>query len=114
NFDVPVQPALCLLVTVISRPTPTRVIIDAGRKTLDPSNLPPEVVGFDGIASMAFSAEHGVIELVEPNEDMCVGDRLKLNIGYSDQVVHLHEQMFVLRGDEINAVWPTLARGRLQ
>ncbi|HWV34077.1 MAG TPA: alanine racemase [Thermomicrobiales bacterium] len=114
DLEVPVIPALGVLVTVTSRPTPTRIIIDAGRKTLDPSNVVPEVVGLDGVTGMSFSAEHGTITLDQPNDDIRVGDRLRLNIGYSDQAVHLHEQMFLLKGDEIDAVLPTLARGRLQ
>jgi D-serine deaminase-like pyridoxal phosphate-dependent protein len=109
-----VSPALALIVTVTSRPTPTRIIIDAGRKSLDPSNVLPDVVGLDNVIGRSFSAEHGTIELSAPNSDVRVGDRLRLNIGYSDQAVHLHEQMFVIKGDEIDAVWPTLARGRLQ
>lgn len=114
DLDVPVTPALSMLVSVTSRPTPTRIIIDSGRKSVDPSNLPPEAVGLDRVESMSFSAEHGTINLNVANNDIRVGDRLRLNIGYSDQVVHLHEQLFVLKGDEIDAIWPTLARGRLQ
>jgi len=114
DLDVQVTPALSVLVTVTSRPTPDRIIVDAGRKTLDPSNLAPEVVGLEGVAKLAFSAEHGIIHLGGPNDAIRVGDRLRLNIGYSDQVVHLHEQHFVIDGDTIDAVWPTLARGRLQ
>ncbi len=114
DLAVPVEPALSLLVTVTSRPTPDRIIIDAGRKSIDPSNMVPEVVGLDGVAGLAFSAEHGIIRLDGPNDTVSVGDRLRLNIGYSDQVVHLHEQHFLVDGDEIDAVWPTLARGRLQ
>lgn len=114
SLDVPVQPALSVLVTVTSRPTPDRIIIDSGRKTIDPSSSVPEPVGLEGIARMAFSAEHGIIDLDGPNDCLKAGDRLRLNIGYSDQVVHLHEQLFVVAGDEIDAVWPTYARGRLQ
>lgn len=114
DLDVPVEPALSLLVTVTSRPSPDRIIVDAGRKSIDPSNLAPEVVGLEGVAGLAFSAEHGLVHLDGPNEAVRIGDRLRLNVGYSDQVVHLHEQLFVVDGDEIEAVWPTLARGRLQ
>jgi D-serine deaminase-like pyridoxal phosphate-dependent protein len=114
NLNVPVQPALSLLVTVTSRPTPERIIFDAGRKTVDPSGKVPEVIGLDGVTSLAFSAEHGTIHLDGPNSEVRVGDRLRLNIGYSDQVVHLHEHLFVIDGECVDAVWPTLARGRLQ
>lgn len=114
DLDVPVKPALSLLVTVTSRPAADRIIIDAGRKSIDPSSMAPEVVGLDGVAGLAFSAEHGIIRLDGPNDAVRVGDRLRLNVGYSDQVVHLHEQHFVVNGERIEAVWPTLARGRLQ
>jgi D-serine deaminase-like pyridoxal phosphate-dependent protein len=114
DLGVPVQPALSLLVTVTSRPAPDRIIVDAGRKTVDPSNLAPEVVGLEGVASVGFSAEHGTIRLEGPSDAVRVGDRLRLNIGYSDQVVHLHEHLYVVHEGCIEAVWPTLARGRLQ
>lgn len=114
GLDVPVQPALSLLVTVTSRPAPDRIIVDAGRKSVDPSAVPPEVVGLDGVAGLAFSAEHGTIRLEGPNACVKVGDRLRLNIGYSDQVVHLHEHLYVVKDGCIDAIWPTQARGRLQ
>jgi len=114
DLDVPVKPALSLLVTVTSRPAPDRIIFDAGRKSIDPSARVPEAVGVDGVTGMSFSAEHGTIRLEAPNDCIKVGDRLRLNVGYSDQVVHLHEHLYVVREQEIDAVWPTAARGRLQ
>jgi len=114
DLDVPVQPALSLIATVTSRPNPERIIIDTGRKSVDPSNVEPEVVGLDNVARQSFSAEHGNITLNAPNTEVKIGDRLRLNIGYSDQVVHLHEHLYVLDGEVIDAVWPTSARGRLQ
>jgi D-serine deaminase-like pyridoxal phosphate-dependent protein len=114
DLDVPVRPALSMIVTVTSRPTPDRIIFDAGRKSVDPSNVVPEIVGLHDVASLSFSAEHGTATLTAPNETIRVGDRLRLNIGYSDQVVHLHEQLFIVDAGRIEAVWPTLARGRLQ
>jgi D-serine deaminase-like pyridoxal phosphate-dependent protein len=114
DLGVPVHPALSMLVTVTSRPTPYRIIIDAGRKSVDPSHVVPEVIGLQDVTSLAFSAEHGTVELSTPNTDVKVGDRLRLNVGYSDQAVHLHEQLIVLNGETIDAVWPTYARGRLQ
>lgn len=114
DLDVPLQPALSMLVTVTSRPTQERIIFDAGRKSVDPSNVVPEIVGLDDVASLSCSAEHGTAHLSAPNDRIRVGDRLRLNIGYSDHVVHLHEHLFVVDGDRIEAVWPTLGRGRLQ
>ena len=113
SLGVPVEPALSITVTVTSRPSPTRVIVDAGRKTVDPSNVPPVVVGLDDVASIGLSAEHGNITLTQPSELPRIGDTLTLLIGYSDQAVHLHEQIHAVRNGRIVAVWPTLARGRL-
>lgn len=113
SLDVPVEPALSIRVTVTSRPSATRVIIDAGRKTVDPSNVPPIVAGLDNVASIGLSAEHGTITLTEPSGSPCVGDTLTLLVGYSDQAVHLHEQIHAARDGRIVAVWPTLARGKL-
>jgi D-serine deaminase-like pyridoxal phosphate-dependent protein len=113
NLEIPVQPALSIMVTVTSRPTPTRVLIDAGRKTVDPSNVPPVPLGVGEGAMIALSAEHGNIALEAPCDAPRVGDHLSLLVGYSDQAVHLHEQMYAVRNGIVSAVWPTLARGKL-
>lgn len=76
-----------------------RIIFDAGRKTVGPSNL---------------SAGHGTIRLATANHCLRIGNHLRLTIRHRDKVVHLHEQPFAGDGDEIDAVWPTQARGRLQ
>jgi len=113
-LNVPVEPALSLVVTVTSRPTPRRIIVDAGRKSIDPSARPPEVVGIEGVVSVALSAEHGTITLDHDAEAPRMGDRVTLHVGYSDQAIHLHEQLLVARHDRLIAIWPTLTRGRLQ
>lgn len=114
GLDVPVEPALSLVVTVTSRPTPRRIIFDAGRKTVDPSNVAPSPVGIEGVVSVALSAEHGSIKLDRDLETPRVGDRLMLQIGYSDQAIHLHENLYIAREGRLVAIWPTLTRGRLQ
>jgi len=113
GLDVPVNPALSVRVTVTSRINPTRIIVDAGRKAVDPSNVPPIPVGLDNVESVVLSAEHGSIRLSEPNTEIRVGDQLSLLVGYSDQAVHLHEQIYATRGGKVAAIWPTLARGKL-
>ncbi len=114
DLGVPVEAALSLLVTVTSRPAENRIIVDAGRKAVDPSNRVPHAVGLDAVAGMAFSAEHGTIRLSEPAEAPRVGDRLEFQIGYHDQCVHLHERMFGLRDGVVETVLPVLGRGKLQ
>ena len=114
SLDVPVEAALSLVVSVSSRPAPRRIIVDAGRKSVDPSAHAPEVVGIDGVVSVAFSAEHGTIVLDRDAGSPRVGDRVTLHLGYSDQAVHLHDQLLVARNGRLIAIWPTLTRGKLQ
>ncbi|MGH2560627.1 MAG: DSD1 family PLP-dependent enzyme [Thermomicrobiales bacterium] len=114
SLDVPVEPALTILVGVTSRPAPNRIIIDAGRKTLDASGIPPTVRDLEGVTLIRFSAEHGNIAL---DHDACcprVGDRLVLDVGYHDGVVHLHDRFYGIRNGMVEVVWPIAARGRLQ
>jgi D-serine deaminase-like pyridoxal phosphate-dependent protein len=113
ELDAPVEPALTLLTQVTSRPAPDRIIIDAGRKSIDPSLRPPIAPDLDGVVGMGFSAEHGTIRLDRPNRDLRPGDRLALQVGYHDQAVHLHEALYAVRDGVIVAIWPTLARGKL-
>jgi D-serine deaminase-like pyridoxal phosphate-dependent protein len=113
-LESPVEPALTLMSTVTSRPTADRIVIDAGRRAIDPSQKPPVARDVDGVQSIRFSAEHGILTLDGPAEWPRVGDRLELEVNYTDQAVHLHESLFGIRDGVIAAVWPVACRGRMQ
>jgi len=110
----PVEAALTLLAGVVSRPAADRIVVDAGRKAIDPTLRVPRPRGIDGVRSIAFSAEHGTIALEGPAEAPRPGDRVLFDIGYHDQCVHLHEALYAVKDGVVVAVWPTLARGKLQ
>jgi len=114
NLGANVEPALSIMAQVVSRPRPDRILTDAGRKTVDPSNLPPIPQHIPPYKEQAFSAEHGKIVLAEPSDTPGVGDRIFYRVGYSDQCNHLHEYFYGVRGGIVEAIWPVLARGRLQ
>jgi D-serine deaminase-like pyridoxal phosphate-dependent protein len=114
ELGVPVDPALILLTQVVSRPTPDRIIVDAGHKTTDASLRRPKVRGLDGIVSQAYSAEHGRFTLDHATDTPRIGDRLELEIGYHDQTTHLHDVLYGVRGGLVETVWSVAARGRLQ
>ena len=109
-----VVPALSVLATVTSRPTTTRVIIDCGRKTIDPTACLPAVAEYPEIERMGFSAEHGTLHVPSPSDQPRVADRLTLQSGYSDQLCHLHEHIYGIRNGMVEVVWPVAGRGRLQ
>jgi D-serine deaminase-like pyridoxal phosphate-dependent protein len=114
HYDRP--PALTLLATVTSRPTATRLVIDAGRKAMSGDTALPEPLGLPQPLArpLRLSAEHATLELAAPSESPRVGDRLELLVGYGDTTVHLHEEIVALRGGRVEAVWPVTARGKLK
>lgn len=114
TFDANVETAMTLMAQVTSRPTPTRAIIDAGRKSIDPTTHPPLVKNLQVSGKIGLSAEHGTINLDAPSATPRPGDRVELLIGYSDQCTHLHEHFYGIRNGCVETVWPILARGKLQ
>jgi len=114
DFAVAHPYALTVMTTVTSRPTPTRIICDAGKKTMSSDAAGPQPLGLGPVRSARLSAEHGTIELESPSETPRVGDRLEWVVGYSDTTVHLHEEIYATRNGGIEAVWPILGRGKIR
>jgi D-serine deaminase-like pyridoxal phosphate-dependent protein len=108
--------ALTILATVTSRPTPTRIICDAGRKTMSGDSAPPRPLLPPGSehTRVGLSAEHATIELATPSDTPGVGDKLEFVVGYSDTTVFLHDELVATRDDRVEVVWPILGRGKLR
>ena len=106
--------ALTVLSTVTSRPTPTRIICDAGKKTMSGDSALPEALGLPQVLSLGLSAEHGKLELAAPSATPRLGDQLEFIPGCVDTTVVLHDELYGIRKGMVEAVWPLLARGRLQ
>jgi len=114
QWGVDLEPALFVQSMVTSRPTPTRIICDAGFKTLPRGFATPEPQGIDGIKSVAFSAEHGTSKLETPNSALKAGDIFDILVGYSDATVFLHDQIYGIRQGIVETIWPILGRGKLR
>jgi D-serine deaminase-like pyridoxal phosphate-dependent protein len=106
--------SLTIMTTVISRPTPSRIVVDAGRKAMSCDAAMPRPIGVDGVEQMHLSAEHGRIELAEANPSLKVGDKLEFICGYSDTTVFLHDDLYGIRDGKVEVVWPILGRGKLR
>ncbi len=113
QFHVAFPPALTVLTTVTSRPTPSRIILDAGKKALSSDGASPEPRGVPGVRALALSAEHATIELEADAVAPVVGDHVELAVGYSDTTVHLHEWMLGVRRGKVETAWRVAGRGRL-
>jgi D-serine deaminase-like pyridoxal phosphate-dependent protein len=113
HYHVDFPPALTILTTVTSRPTPTRIVLDAGKKAMSGDAALPQPLGLEPVASLRLSAEHATVELAGPSELPRVGDPVELVVGYTDTTVHLHERILGVRGGMVETAWPVSARGKL-
>jgi len=106
--------ALTMMTTVISRPTPQRVVVDAGKKTFSSDGAVPRAIGVADVTSTNLSAEHTRLELGTENTTLRVGDRVEFVVGYGDTTMHLHDELFGVRDGMVETVWPILGRGKLR
>ncbi len=114
QFGVEHEFALTILSTVTSRPHPSRIICDAGFKTMGRVDADPEVLGGIHAKEFVMSAEHGIIRLAEPGESPRVGDKIEIIPGYSDSTVFLHDVLYGIRSGRVETAWPLVGRGKLQ
>ncbi|HAA74495.1 TPA: alanine racemase [Candidatus Latescibacteria bacterium] len=104
--------ALTVLASVVSHREPERAVIDAGRKTVHGDYVLPEVLD-DDIEVVQLNAEHGHLRLGKNARDLKVGDKIEMVSGYSDMTVFLHDVIYGIRDDRVEAVLDVAARGRL-
>lgn len=114
DYGVQHEYALSILTTVVSRPTPTRIICDAGWKAMAKYPAFPEPLDVGEMKSLNLSAEHATIELASPRSIPAVGDQVEFLAGYSDSTVFLHDYLYGVRNGCLEAVWPILGRGKLE
>lgn len=115
------QCALTVKVTVVSRPSPDRAVIDAGTKvfTMDgnPSSLGTGrgwVVGHPGITVEWFTEEHGMLRLAPGEQSLRVGDTLEIVPIHCCGVINMVDEVAAVRGDLVEAIWPVAARGKVR
>jgi D-serine deaminase-like pyridoxal phosphate-dependent protein len=112
NYGVEHEYALTVVTTVVSRPTPRRIVCDAGWKSMARVPMLPEPLGVGEVTSLALSAEHATLELAAAASVPRVGDHLAFVVGYSDATVFLHDELYGVRGGELEVIWPILGRGQ--
>ncbi len=112
-YHVPVEYGVSVLSTVTSRPTATRIVSDAGKKSMSTDAGTPLPL-LEGVARVAFSAEHAKIELQAPSATPHVGERVSFVVGYADTTLHLHSEIYALRSGRVEHVWPIPAAARLR
>jgi D-serine deaminase-like pyridoxal phosphate-dependent protein len=114
SFGIDHPMAMTVLATVISRPDPKRIVTDSGFKSLSTQNAMPQPKSIEHVSRVRMSAEHGTMDLEEPNAEVKVGDKVEWCVGYTDATVVLHETMYGVRNGIVEVEWPVVGRGKLQ
>jgi len=114
------QMALTVLTTVVSVPSapePGHFVVDAGSKTLTHSGAMTSpgygtFVQHPEWTVNAPSEEHGGVYLPVGARPPAIGAKLDIYPNYVSDVVNLADELWVVQGDEVIAVWDILARGK--
>jgi D-serine deaminase-like pyridoxal phosphate-dependent protein len=73
------------------------------------------VIGEPGMSYSAVSDEFGGIRIASPpSKDYQIGDKLELIVPHCDPVVNLYDQMYGIRNERVEVIWPVTARGKSQ
>jgi D-serine deaminase-like pyridoxal phosphate-dependent protein len=107
-------PSLTVVTTVLNTYFPKSITTDAGAKALTLNRPGPWVIGERDFTYNAGSDEFGVIRYEAAQRSYAVGDKLELIVPHCDPVVNEYDQLFAIRKDRVEAVWPISARGRSQ
>ncbi len=112
--------AASILATVVSTARPGQMIIDGGSKTFS-SDRPAagdvtfgRVVEAPGARFHKMNEEHGFIDVTRAERSFSVGDRVRVIPNHICVAVNLHEQVYGVRGDQVEEVWKVEGRGKLQ
>lgn len=110
-----------VLATVVTRPAPDRVILDAGSKALssDGAGIVPAIGGYGYVVGhpdwtlRRLSEEHGWVT-VAPDDPVRLGERVEIIPNHICPVVNLFDTLIITQGDQVVDEWQIAARGKSQ
>lgn len=110
--------AMYVRTTVVSTPTPDRAIIDAGSKTLTYERYYVEnyghVVEYPDAVVERLSEEHGVLDFSASEAKPRIGEVINIIPNHCCVVTNMVDEVYGVRGDMVEVVWPVAARGATQ
>lgn len=119
HTDNPPNPVTCaerMIVTVVSAPTPERIIVDGGQKTF--ASYPPIPYGYivehPDARIYGMSVEHGHIDVSDCDHAFQVGERISIIPQHQGMTTNLHDTAYAVRNGVVEAVWAVAGRGRVQ
>jgi D-serine deaminase-like pyridoxal phosphate-dependent protein len=105
------QPSLTVLATVVSATHPDRVTVDAGTKALD-TTVPFRAQARDrqGLSYRPAGDEFGTLTAEAGVSLPRLGERLEFIVPHCDPTTNLHDRIYAMRNNRVEAVWPVMAR----
>lgn len=115
--------AATVLATVVNKPTPQRMVIDAGAKALTSDRRAEgtilhtpgfgRLVGEEGVYLASLSDEHGVVEhpCAAAYE---IGEKVRVIPNHICPCINLYDTVYAIRGGVVEACWTVAARGKIQ
>jgi D-serine deaminase-like pyridoxal phosphate-dependent protein len=100
DFDL----ALSVLGTVVSRTGDERFVLDIGLKEISAERGLPVLKNLDGACLRRLNAEHAVVEILDSNLPVQVGDKVEIWAHYSDATINLHRRMYGIRDGKVEEV----------
>ena len=111
----PERCVLRVIVTVVSTPTPDRIIIDGGMKTF--TSYPPtpygHIIEHPDAKIYGMSVEHGHVDVSECSHRFKVGEQLSVIPLHQGMTSNLHDKLVGIRGDQVEVTWQVAGRGRV-
>jgi D-serine deaminase-like pyridoxal phosphate-dependent protein len=104
--------------TVVSLPTPDRAVLDAGTKVFT-SDL-YTVTGYGHLLAypeavvVSLSEEHGVVDLSACRARPAIGEVVEVVPNHCCVVSNMVNEVYGVRDDGVEAVWPVAARGLIR
>jgi D-serine deaminase-like pyridoxal phosphate-dependent protein len=110
--------ALTVIATVVSRPTATRAVLDAGTKTLssDPASQADgggAIVAHPSWKIASLNEEHGVVEL-PAGEEAPIGTTVEIVPNHACGALNMHDWVAVVSEGLVQDWWRVEGRGRIR
>jgi D-serine deaminase-like pyridoxal phosphate-dependent protein len=113
--------AVTIMATVVSTSRPGYAIVDGGSKTFSSDFLAGTTEASFGRVTEAPEAvfynlneEHGFLDVRQCGRSFRVGERLRIIPNHVCVAMNLHEQVYGIRGEQVEQVWRVEGRGKLQ
>ncbi len=107
---------LRVIVTVVSTPTPDRIIIDGGQKTF--TSYPPSpyghIIEYPDAKIYGMSVEHGHVDVSKCSHKFRVGDRLSVIPLHQGMTSNLHDELIAVRSEKVETIWKIIGRGKVK